>query len=93
MRMLTLNRVASTNNVDVALQAGRHRPPARRVVVVESWYVLVFRGGTFQNNTVVGGEPIDLVVLTCESGRFGEALRDAGYDLSDLGLEYVREKA
>lgn len=93
MRMTTPARVASTNNVDIALQAGRRRPPARPVLVVETWYVLVFRGGTFQNNTVVDGEPIDLLVLTCESGMFGEAMREAGYDLTDIGLEYIRERA
>lgn len=68
------------NNVDAALQDGRQCMP-RVHVEDETWYVLVFKGDSMVELTV-----------TCRTGGFGEAMRAAGYPITDLNMDFIRER-
>lgn len=67
------------------------QPVLRPRVVQETWAVTIFQGGDFVEGEVIGGDAIDLIQITCEKGEFGTAMREAGYDITDMNLQYMRQ--
>jgi len=57
------------------------QPP---VIVTETWMVMIIDPA---------GEATDLITINCETGKFGDALREVNpaYDIADLNFDYTRE--